>query len=79
MSKTSHKPRTRLDAFLSGAPFSAGKLARAADMPVQHLSELRAGRSEPKESTIERLRLAASHLLNREVEVREMFFGGAQR
>ena len=66
-------PRTKLDQFLSNAPFSAGKLARAADMPVQHLVELRAGRSEPKFSTMQRLIRAASHLLGRSVGIHELF------
>jgi hypothetical protein len=66
-------PRSRLDSFLREAPFSAGKLARAADMPVQHLSDLRAGRSEAKVSTVDRLVRAAERLLGRRVEIRDLF------
>jgi hypothetical protein len=66
-------PRTRLEAFLVAAPFSLGKLARAADMPHGTLDAIRTGRSTPKADTIERLRRAASELAGREIDVREMF------
>ena len=67
-------PATKLDSFLKQLPFPAGRLARAAGMADQYLSELRSGRvRNPQVDTIGRLRRAASTLLEREVGVEEMF------
>jgi len=65
--------RTRLDAFLNSAPFSAGRLARAANMADQHLSRIRAGESKPKSDTIGRRVRAATQLRGKEVAVTELF------
>jgi len=74
---TKHGPRSRLDAFLVNAPFSIGKFSRAADVPMNYLGELRAGKVKPRQDTIARFVQAASRLLGRDVLVTEMFaFGG---
>jgi predicted transcriptional regulator len=66
-------PRTRLDAFLLGSPFSIATFARRAEVGVEYLRYLRAGKIQPKLDTIERLRRTASALAGREVDVCEMF------
>ena len=73
MSSLHPEPRTKLDEFLAGADFSAGKLARAADMPASHLSDLRAGLYSPKLDTAARLVRAAMKLSGKKVTIDQLF------
>jgi len=74
--KDTSGPHTRIAVFCEREGLAISRLARKADMSTPHLFGIVAGNSSPKESTMERLRRAASELLARDVSVLEMFFGG---
>jgi transcriptional regulator with XRE-family HTH domain len=70
------KPRHRLKSFLRTRGLTVAGVAREAKMSAPHLFDILAGRTEPKESTIERVRRAISQLLGGDVDVREIFDPG---
>ena len=65
--------QTRLAEFMVTNNISRMRLAVRAGVSVQHVGELKAGRSDPKRPTMVALARSARTLLRREVRVTELF------
>jgi len=74
--KTPH--RTRLATFLFSNSIHVADLSRAAGYSRQHVSNVKHARVQPTLECIAKIRAAISGLLDRDVDVRELFdFSGS--
>jgi transcriptional regulator with XRE-family HTH domain len=67
---------TRLEAFIQSNGIRPAHLAREAGISRKHLWWLRMGRAEPTRIMMVRIAAGCSHILQRNVEVSELFAVG---
>jgi transcriptional regulator with XRE-family HTH domain len=65
--------QTRLAEFMAANDISRIRLAVRAGISVQHVGELKAGRSDPRRPTMNALARSARSILRRRVRVTELF------